>query len=414
MGSQPFANHTAGAMRASWWSSAVLLAAVITVSAADWSCVTHQSDSVQAAWQSCPLQDEDTAAAGGSGARVRDSHQLSSSNGLGEEHNTEPKTNAAAASNGKIVFYQRQLRLEQQKCPNSALKCPSSASAAKKPSQWKQSGAPSITSPDAPTLEPNRRTLIHKLNNFTFDQMYRLWFQGQTYIHPWVQVKSFLSAANTAEGQCVIATVPSQKCHNCPWNPGQCGWSHQAYKLACATDTLYTSKNFWSSHERQLSTIHGQMGKFCSTGPPLPRARADGSLADGSPPSACEGMLCLRSDRVSIRRGTGASSIKARPTINQKMGDFYFSVECGRRQKLMYCPMKKGKIYVCSVRKKCGGPRAIEPADKHGGGAFHADGEQPISGKALKANKNLWRSILKMPEVKQAAARACAAQCGFY
>merc|ERR1711935_355393 len=57
--------------------------------------------------------------------RVRDSHQLSSSNGLGEEHNTEPKTNAAAASNGKILFYQRQLRLEQQKCPNSALKCPS-------------------------------------------------------------------------------------------------------------------------------------------------------------------------------------------------------------------------------------------------------------------------------------------------
>merc|ERR1712086_994218 len=70
--------------------------------------------------------------------RVRDSHQLSSSNELGEEHNTEPKTNAAAASNGKILFYQRQLRLEQQKCPNSALKCPSSASAAKKSNQWKQ------------------------------------------------------------------------------------------------------------------------------------------------------------------------------------------------------------------------------------------------------------------------------------
>ena len=50
----------------------------------------------------------------------------------GEEHNTELKTNAAAASNGKILFYQRQLLLEQQKCPNSALECPSSASAAKK------------------------------------------------------------------------------------------------------------------------------------------------------------------------------------------------------------------------------------------------------------------------------------------
>merc|ERR1711865_1172148 len=123
--------HTAGAMRASWWCSAFLLAAVISVSAADWSCVT-QSDSVQEAWQSCPLQDEDTP--GGSGARVRDSHQLSSSNGLGEDHNTEPKTNAASA----ILFYQRQLLLEQQKCPNSALKCPSSASAAKKSNQWKQ------------------------------------------------------------------------------------------------------------------------------------------------------------------------------------------------------------------------------------------------------------------------------------
>merc|ERR1711865_1107574 len=120
-----------GAMRGSWWCSAFLLAAVISVSASDWSCVT-QSDSVQEAWQSCPLQDEDRA--GGSGARVRDSHQLSSSNGLGEEHNTEPKTNAAAASNGKILFYQRQLF----KCPNSALKCPSSASAAKKSNQWKQ------------------------------------------------------------------------------------------------------------------------------------------------------------------------------------------------------------------------------------------------------------------------------------
>merc|ERR1711865_93096 len=52
--------HTAGAMRASWWCSAFLLAAVITVSAADWSCVT-QSDSVQEAWQPCPLQDEDKA-----------------------------------------------------------------------------------------------------------------------------------------------------------------------------------------------------------------------------------------------------------------------------------------------------------------------------------------------------------------
>ena len=56
----------------------------------------------------------------------------------GEEHNTELKTNAAATSNGKILPYQRQLLLEQQKCPNSALKCPSSASAAKKPNQWKQ------------------------------------------------------------------------------------------------------------------------------------------------------------------------------------------------------------------------------------------------------------------------------------
>jgi len=78
--------HRQVQMRGSWWCSAFLLAAVITVSAADWSCVT-QSDSVQEAWQSCPLQDEDKA--GGSGARVRDSHQLSSSNGLGEEHNTD-------------------------------------------------------------------------------------------------------------------------------------------------------------------------------------------------------------------------------------------------------------------------------------------------------------------------------------
>jgi hypothetical protein len=69
---------------------------------------------------------------------VRDSLQLSSSNGLGEEHNTEPKTNATAASDGKILFYQGQLLLEQQKCPNSALKCPSSASTAKKSNQWKQ------------------------------------------------------------------------------------------------------------------------------------------------------------------------------------------------------------------------------------------------------------------------------------
>ena len=49
-------------MRGSWWCSAFLLAAVISVSAADWSCVT-QSDSVQEAWQSCPLQDEDKAGA---------------------------------------------------------------------------------------------------------------------------------------------------------------------------------------------------------------------------------------------------------------------------------------------------------------------------------------------------------------
>merc|ERR1711865_852384 len=89
-----------GAMRGSWWCSAFLLAAVISVSAADWSCVT-QSDSVQEAWQSCPLQDEDRA--GGSGARVRDSHQLSSSNGLGEEHNTDSTGTSDKDSTGSSI-----------------------------------------------------------------------------------------------------------------------------------------------------------------------------------------------------------------------------------------------------------------------------------------------------------------------
>jgi len=164
--------HRQVQMRGSWWCSAFLLAAVITVSAADWSCVT-QSDSVQEAWQSCPLQDEDKA--GGSGARVRDSHQLSSSNGLGEEHNTEPKTIAAAASNGKVraSASPETLIQEQQKCPNSALKCPSSA---KKSNQLKQAKTGKLGETNT---ELNADSGLQPLTLLTHYEDSTAWYAGQ-------------------------------------------------------------------------------------------------------------------------------------------------------------------------------------------------------------------------------------------
>jgi len=127
--------------------------------------------------------------------------------------------------------------------------------------------------------------------------------------------------------------------------------------------------------------------------------------------SSCDSMSQSANHDVSVKRNENVQ--------------VHFSVTCGKREKLMVCPIEKGtsNIKDCVVKKECGSYSAPTPraSDSHHNTAIwgvNIGGDVPDRGFSPSAltstHAATWEQVINTAAVKRAFVATCAEFCGFY